>query len=202
MRRRAAKSREESMAGIIDATAQLVARDGFWGLRLRDVAQAEGITEAGVLYHFGSKEKLVRAVLDYRDKVDRKALYEQLGVPLPPEDAPIGEDDEFNVGLRDLTDATVRRNVNQPEIVRLYTVLQAEALAPDHPAHTYFADREQWVMREYTRAAANDGAADPLRTARHALAAMDGLQIRWLHDLTHIDLVQEWEFLADHLLKS
>lgn len=200
MRRRTPRNREESIAGIIDATSRLVARDGFWGLRLRDVAEAQGITEAGVLYYFGSKENLVMAVLDYRDKVDRKALYQQLGVPIPAQDAPLGDDDEFDVGLRNLTAATVRRNAGQPEIVRLYTVLQAEALTPEHPAHGYFADREQWVMREYTRAATNDNLPDPVRAARQTFAAMDGLQIRWLHDLEHIDLVAEWDAMADQLL--
>ena len=38
--------------------------------------------------------------------------------------------------------ALVRRNASQPEIVRLFAVLEAESLAPSHPAHAYFALRQ------------------------------------------------------------
>lgn len=195
-----AMTARERRISIINTATQFVAQHGFWGLRLREIAVAEGVTEAGLLYHFGSKEGLLLAILDYRDRTDRVALYGELGVPMPPDDAPIGEQDDFPVGLRDLTSATVRRNATQPEIVRLYTVLQGEALSESHPAFQYFRDREQWVMREYTKAAANDGCPDPRRTAMQTLAAMDGLQMRWLHDRGHIDLAGEWQALADRII--
>ncbi|NEG56062.1 TetR family transcriptional regulator [Bifidobacterium sp. SMA15] len=191
---------QERRISILNTAAQFVAQHGFWGLRLREIAVAEDMTEAGLLYHFGSKEGLLLALLDYRDKTDRAALYRTLGVPMPSGGEAVGEDDPFPVGLRDLTCATTERNATQPEIVRLYTVLQGEALSENHPAFQYFRDREQWVMREYTKAAANDGCSDPRRTAMQALAAMDGLQMRWLHDRGHIDLAGEWRELIDRII--
>ncbi|KAB7788826.1 TetR family transcriptional regulator [Bifidobacterium cebidarum] len=198
---KAAMTAEERRISIINTTTQFVAQHGFWGLRLREIAVAEDMTEAGLLYHFGSKEGLLLAVLDYRDKTDRAALYGRLNVPLPAGGEAIGDDDDFPVGLRDLTIATTERNAGQPEIVRLYTVLEGEALSQNHPAYEYFRNREQWVMREYTRAALNDGAADPERTARQTLAAMDGLQMRWLYDPESIDLADEWKLLVDKILR-
>lgn len=185
---------------ILNTTTQFVAQHGFWGLRLREIAVAEDMTEAGLLYHFGSKEGLLLALLDYRDKTDRAALYGELGVPMPEGGEAVSDTDPFPVGLRDLTMVTTKRNATQPEIVRLYCVLEGESLSRNHPAYEYFRNREQWVMREYTRAAANDHAADPERVARQALAAMDGIQMRWLHDPEHIDLVEEWRLLIDRIL--
>ncbi|PJM74460.1 TetR/AcrR family transcriptional regulator [Bifidobacterium simiarum] len=190
----AALDRRRSM---LDTTARFIAQHGFWGLRLREIAIEQHMTEAGLLYHFKSKEGLLIALLDYRDREDRRALYSRLGIELP-ESGEIAE--TMPVGLRELTIATAERNADQPEMVRLYTVLQAEALSGAHPAYDYFRDREQWVLREYVSAAEHDGVADPRRVAMDALAAMDGLQLRWLHDVEHIDLVAEWTHLIDVIL--
>ncbi len=40
-------------------------------------------------------------------------------------------------------DRTVQHNFERRELLRLYTVLGAESLNPDHPAHDYFLRRQQ-----------------------------------------------------------
>jgi AcrR family transcriptional regulator len=188
-------SASDRLTQILTVSAGLIAERGFWGLTLRDVALACGITEGGVLHHVGSKEQLLVAVLEYRDAVDLAQLAALLGVDTEVFDS--GHD--ATVPLRELCAALVQRNARQPEIVRLYTVLNGESLDPAHPAHEYFLARERWALDLFATGA-DPAWGDPDETARDVLAAMDGLQLRWLRDLGGLDLVVEWERIAGRLM--
>ncbi|MEJ7590897.1 MAG: TetR/AcrR family transcriptional regulator [Planctomycetaceae bacterium] len=50
---------------ICDAAMQLAIRDGLLAMTLDNVAKQAGISKGGVMYHFPSKDELVRGVLDY-----------------------------------------------------------------------------------------------------------------------------------------
>jgi AcrR family transcriptional regulator len=54
---------------LMDAAEKLFARRGFHGTSLRDITGAAGVDLALVNYHFGSKKKLLAAVLDRRGRV-------------------------------------------------------------------------------------------------------------------------------------
>ena len=166
---------------IIGAATALVAERGFWGLSMQDVADGCGLTVPGLLHHVGSKDGLLVAVLEHRDAEDRRSV----GEP-PPAD------------LRALCAALVRRNATQPEIVRLFAVLAAESLAPDHPAHDYFAARERDVL-DALGTAAKPLTDRPEALARQIVATMDGLQLQWLRALGDADLVAMWEAAAERL---
>lgn len=184
---------QERLLQIIDEATLLISEYGFHGFTLRDVANECGITEGGVLYHFKSKDDLLIAVLKHRDEADRMMLCESLGLEKM-------EGDPFPVGLRDLTLATCRMNVERPEIVRLYMVLQGESLSEDHPAWRYFQDREQWVLNEYRQAAKRDKVENPTAMAIEVLAAMDGLQLRWLRSGRTLDFVGLWKQYIDRVI--
>ena len=92
----------------------------------------------------------------------------------------------------------MRRNAEQPEIVRLFTVLEAESLAPSHPAHAYFLKRQENATAAFA-SLARDLSDRPLSLARHIVAMMDGLQVQWLRSPRTFDLVREWESAADML---
>jgi AcrR family transcriptional regulator len=57
---RAAKTR----AKLLDAAATVVRRDGVQAITLARVAEEAGVSKGGLLYHFGSKEVLVTALLE------------------------------------------------------------------------------------------------------------------------------------------
>ena len=177
---------------VIARATLIIARHGYWGFSVRQVAEACGLTEPAVIYHFKNKVGLLTAVLEHRDCEDMSRFAHQLGVEV---------DDVWEgkvwFGLRDICDALVRRNAGQPEIVRLYTVLQGEALEPHHPAYEYYRNRERRVLRILARAADHDGIVEPEREARVVLSMMDGIQLRWLHDPEHVDLIREWAAFAD-----
>jgi AcrR family transcriptional regulator len=183
---------------IMEAAAELIAERGFWGLSLQDVADRSGLTVPGVLRHVGSKTGLLTALLTHRDLEDARSLRTRLDVDQDrvPDDWADGGPE--GVDLRQLCSATVRRNVEQPEIVRLFTVLQAESLAPSHPAHDYFAQRQANALAAFTSLAA-DVSDRPQILALQIVAMMDGLQLQWLRAPDSFDLVAEWESAAEVL---
>jgi AcrR family transcriptional regulator len=157
---------------IITAAIEVYAEAGYHGSSLREIAKRAGITHAGLLYYFPTKEALLAAVLERRDAVD--AERERLSIP-PGLDV-----------LRHLI-ALAEHNARHPGIVDLYVRLAAEAVAPDHPAHAYF-ERHYRHARDCTcrsfRAMAERGelrdAVDPAYAALTFIALMDGLQVQWL----------------------
>lgn len=52
-------------AQLIEVTVDLVADEGYRGASLARIAQRAGISKAAVLYHFASKDALVRAAHDH-----------------------------------------------------------------------------------------------------------------------------------------
>lgn len=50
---------------ICEAAMQLAIRDGLLAMTLDNVAKQAGISKGGVMYHFPSKDELVRGVLDH-----------------------------------------------------------------------------------------------------------------------------------------
>ena len=173
-------SAETRRKQIVDEATALIARIGYHRFSIKSLAEATGITRAGVLHHIGSKEQLLMAVLAGRDERDNAAL-----------DQIQAED------VRDVLDHVVRRNITQPEIVRLYTVLSAEALDPAHPAHAYFAERLR-TGTEHLAAALHGFDRGGLDVAIEIYSFMDGIQLNWLRD-PKIDIWQEWTHFADAL---
>jgi AcrR family transcriptional regulator len=50
---------------ICEAAIQIASRDGMLAMTLENVAREAGITKGGVMYHFPSKDELVRGVIEY-----------------------------------------------------------------------------------------------------------------------------------------
>jgi AcrR family transcriptional regulator len=150
---------------------------------LRDVADRVGLSQAGLLHHFPSKESLLEAVLGWRDEDAR----EFLGDPAP-------EGIDLLRGLVRLAEY----NASTPELIELHVILSAEGTLADHPLHDYFVNRHRWVLgtviRAFERAAAEGQLApevDPEGAARSVLALMDGLQVMWLLDRPGVDMAQQ-----------
>ncbi len=194
-------SAEERKKRILETTVSFISQFGFWGFTIRDVAQAQNITEAGLLYYFKSKEQLLEETLKYADRINQIAIAKHLGVEdMTGEVLQDGIAYHCDLGLKDISTATVETNASRPELVRLYTLLESEALSKDHPVHEYFKQRETSVLKEYEFAEKRDGVPDPKRTALQVLSAMDGLQLRWLNGSHDVDFVEEWKAIIDLLI--
>ena len=194
-------SAEDRRKAILETTISFISQFGFWGFTIRDVAQAQNITEAGILYYFKSKEQLLEKTLKYADRTNQIAIAEHLGVQgVTGEALDDGIAYHCELGLKAISTGTVETNADRPEMVRLYTLLESEALSKDHPVHEYFEQREINLLKEYTFAAKRDGVADPERTALQVLSAMEGLQLRWLNGSHDVDFVGEWKAIIDLLI--
>ena len=194
-------SAEDRRKAILETTVSFISQFGFWGFTIRDVAQAQNITEAGLLYYFKSKEQLLEETLKYADRTNQIAIAEHLGVQsVTGEVLDDGIAYHCDLGLKAISTGTVETNADRPEMVRLYTLLESEALSKDHPVHEYFEQREINLLKEYAFAAERDGVADPERTALQVLSAMEGLQLRWLNGSHDVDVVGEWKAIIDLLI--
>ena len=190
-RDRAARRRDE----IIAAASALFARHGYRGTGLAEIAAQVGITQAGLLYHFGSKDGLLRAVIEHRDSNSETFAMALRGDP--------------STALRRLPDFA-RRNKAHVELAKLFTVLVAESLEEHAPSHAHFVERYR-ALRAITADIIRTGQGagyvradvDPDAKATEIIATLDGLQIQWLLDPDRVDIVTSVESycatLADQL---
>ena len=123
---------------ILKAAVEIFGSKGSTNGTLADVAEQVGLTHAGVLHHFGSKQKLLLEVLAYRDQADVEDLAEK-HIP--------GGLELFLHLIR-----TAYANARRPGIVQAYTVLSSESVTDGHPGREYFEERYTTLRREATEA--------------------------------------------------
>lgn len=168
---------------IIEQATKLFGQVGFHHATISEIAAHCGISRAGLLHHFPSKEALLEAVLAARDTEDIARFLT------------VSSDGDRGLGtLRAVVDL-VKANSRRPGIIELYAMLSVEATNPAHPAHDFFRARYEWVRTngakgfEQARAAGYLAAdVDIAETSAELLALMDGLQVQWLYAPTKIDM--------------
>jgi AcrR family transcriptional regulator len=152
---------------ILRAALEVFGRRGFRSGSLREIAERVGLTQPGLIHHFGSKIGLFTEVLK---SYAQKAVEEQSILPFEEEILAVVDYGESN-----------------RDFIRLFTTLSSEATDPNHLAHDYFVARyteahERW--RASIESGQKDGSIDPEVdadvVARLVLAALDGLNIQWL----------------------
>jgi AcrR family transcriptional regulator len=173
---------------ITRAAFELFAERGFRGASLEQVAQRVGLTKAGVLHYFPSKDALLVAVLAERDRDSASAA------TVPPDAV-----DALHAKLAALR-SVVAQNTLQPGLVQAFTVLSAESVTDDHPAQPWFRQRYRYGRRHLAEAVTVDtglSAHDALRAAALLLAVMDGLQLQWLLDPQEVDMVDAFDLVTE-----
>jgi AcrR family transcriptional regulator len=160
------KRREE----ILDAAQELFSVQGFRGAALADIAAEVGLTLAGVLHYFPSKEDLLAAVLKRRD--DSFA---------PSYERTLADTGSFCQAVHEV----MAQIVASPDTLRLFITLAAESTDPEHPSHAYFRARYRVSQKHFTSLLAQaqeSGEIDPLASGPVLIAVLDGLQLQWLHN--------------------
>jgi AcrR family transcriptional regulator len=165
---------------IVLEAARLISAAGFNAVSLADIADACGIRKPSVLHHFPSMADLLAAVLAYRDELSYPAQHE-------------AEDFADPAAANEVFRSTVEHNQQQRELVRLYSVLRAEALDVAHPAHGYFREREQRALDGFARALA--WKPKPVLAARELYSFWTGLETLWVADPT-VDMLEVWDAFA------
>ena len=176
---------------VLRAAMTVFGQRGYNKGGLVEVAEQAGMTHAGVLHHFGSKEALLIAMLQYRDGE------EAAGVPGRAQT-------EGPAFLGHILD-TVTENTGRPGVVQTYTVLSAESVTEGHPAQAYFRnrltvlrDKIAEVLAEVTGREADD--IEVRDDASALIALMDGLQVQWLLDPDAVDMPRIVEKVMDELV--
>ena len=156
---------------ILDVALDLVARKGYDRTSVREIARMTGLSQAGLLHHFSSKEELFTEVLRRRDARNEAEYIENYG----------------GVVNVDGLVSIVQRNRDEPGLVRLYVTMSAESTDTDNPAHDFFQGRYHRLRSDLaadirSRQAAGDFAPDldADSVASLLIAAADGMQLQWL----------------------
>jgi AcrR family transcriptional regulator len=176
---------------ILDAAVELFASKGYRGTGVAALGERVGMTATGLLYYFGSKERLLQEVVAERDRVD-----------------PGGPDGQGEPGL---TLSSLRllgqHNVETVMLMRLYVVLGAESLDKSDPLHGFFVDRYETArefVRSILRAEKAEGRVRPevdvQDMAREIIAVVMGLEIQWLTDPERVDLAGAMATYIDKLI--
>lgn len=174
--KKASKPRPETLAkrrAILAAATEVFGNKGYANGTLAEIADLVGMTHAGILHHFGSKDQLLLEVLTFRDESDVDHL----------EGRHIPDGSEL---FRHLI-RTADLNENRAGIVQAFAVLSGESVTEDHPAREYFLSRYATLRGEIAAAlremCAERGIEAPARVEAAAvsvIAVMDGLQVQWL----------------------
>lgn len=161
---------EDRRQRILAVAQRLLTRNGWRSTTLAQIAGEAGVTSAGLLHHFSSKEQLLHAVLDARDAEDL-------------EDADIAGD--LIVEIRKV----VTRMERSPELVGTFVVLLVENLMPEAPLHDRMLDRWRTAVELVTQAIRRGQDSgryrrdiDPRTRAVEIVAFLNGMEISWLLD--------------------
>lgn len=171
---------------IVAEATRLIARSGFNGVSLADVANACDIRKSTVLHYFPSMKALLVAVLVGRDVRDFLEEQQLDAKPVSASEA------------KAVVTAKFEENLHQREIIRLFYVLAAEALSPEHPAHDYFRERSRRAKTGLLQILA--WKADPAVAALELVAFWQGLELEWLTD-PQADVLSAWHNFVDRFFE-
>jgi len=156
---------------ILDHALEVIERDGYNSISARAIARESGLSQAGLLHYFKTKEELFVEVVRRRDD----ALLDELGDRDPVE----------------TLIESVRRISESPGLARLFAAVSVDSTDAQHPGHAYVAYRYARLrsrlvesLRERQERGELPADRDPDSVAVSLLALADGLQVQWLLDPT------------------
>jgi AcrR family transcriptional regulator len=161
---------EDRRQRILAAALRLMTRNGSKGTSLGQIAREAGVSPAGLLHHFESKDQLLHAVLDARDADDLAAA-------------------DFSLSPVEQLERVVERYKRSPELIGTFAVLLTENLNPDAPLHDRFLSRYRAAVeiiasgiQRGQRAGKYRLDLDPAVKATEIVAFLTGMETSWLLD--------------------
>ncbi len=161
---------EQRRLQILAVAQRLLARNGWRTTTLAQIAREAGVTPAGLLHHFESKDALLHAVLEARDTDDE-----------------LHSDREGD--LIEQLDRVVDRFRRAPDLVGMSSMLLIENLDSDAPLHDRLLGRYRAAVntvaegiRRGQRAGRYRMDLDPAVKAVEIVAFLNGMETSWLLD--------------------
>lgn len=175
---------------ILAVAERLLARNGWRNTSLAQIAKEAGVTPAGLLHHFQSKEELLNSVLDARDADDDAHADRSTG-------------DLVNEIRR-----VAERFGRAPELIGTFTVLLVENISPDAPLHDRLLARYRDavdIVADIIRRGQSDGRyrteVDAAAKATEIIAFVTGMETTWLLDPS-IPLTEVFKGYAESLAQD
>jgi AcrR family transcriptional regulator len=161
---------EDRRQRILEAAQRLLTRNGSRGTTLGQIAREAGVSPAGLLHHFESKDQLLHAVLDARDADDLANA-------------------DFKSDPIEQLEKVAERFERSPELIGMFTVLLTENLTSEAPLHERFLARYRLSVeiiaggiRRGQRAGKYRQDVDPAIKAAEIVAFLTGMETSWLLD--------------------
>ena len=162
-------------AEILDTALAVIDEHGYTGATVKQLADAVGLSQNGLLHYFGSKDTLFLEIVRRHE--------EDVAEQVDPEHA------DFAANLPERILNAASDSIAKPGMSTLMLNMATAASEGTHPAHDYMRSRYE-VMREITTSVLTvlqsrgqfpaDG--DPAAAAALIASALDGLQMQWLYD--------------------
>lgn len=178
-------------AEILDTALEVIARDGYSGATVKQLADAVGLSQNGLLHYFGSKDALFLEILKHHTTA--------LNVAIDPEHT------DFTRGLVTRILVAAEENLASAGLSQLFLSVTTAATEDDHVAHAFIAQRYAATREVATDALTQlqtqgrfPATGDPSAAAALIASAYDGLQLQWLYDRS-VDVLGQMAYLLDSL---
>jgi AcrR family transcriptional regulator len=162
-------------AEILDTALAVIDEYGYTGATVKELADAVGLSQNGLLHYFGSKDALFLEIVRHHEDLIAQEI-----------DA---EHTDFVPDFAGRLQRAAADSIKRPGMSRLFLNLATAASASAHPAHQYMLD---WyvsfrsiatsVLTELQARGEFPVDGDPAAAATLLAAALDGLQLQWLYD--------------------
>ncbi|MBN9635375.1 MAG: TetR/AcrR family transcriptional regulator [Actinobacteria bacterium] len=165
---------EAKRAEILAAGLAVLERDGEAGTSMRVVAKEAGISLAGLMHYFPTRDALLTGI-----QRDGDAKFEEWY-----------RNSDVDIDPGELLAQAMAAKVAKPGLATLYlSLVAAAAVDPSHPAAAYLKERYERIRSLIADYVAQRQAAggipahvDPDFAASALISATDGIQFQWMSD--------------------
>jgi AcrR family transcriptional regulator len=175
-------------AEILDVALEVIATNGYTGASVKELADAVGLSQNGLLHYFGSKDALYLEILRRRDEIAAIQIDHQ--------------DSAFMANLVDNLLSAIDLEISSPGMAQLSLRVTGEATEPEHIAHAFVQERYKGVrsvVQDSIDILQEKGMLSPDIDSRAAaaliFASWDGLLTQWMYDNT-IDVRAHMTYLV------
>jgi AcrR family transcriptional regulator len=162
---------ERRREDIVRSATRLFSRYGYERVRIADIAKEVGISDAGVLYHFPTKEALFTAIVDLRERDYRLDMADADSVR----------------EMLDRSIESVQQAATHPDLLRLRVTLTGIDVAEDTPVRGRLARNfalmlppAEKTIRKGIAAGEIRANVDPQHAALTMYAINEGVRSQWV----------------------
>ena len=175
-------------AQILNEALRIIGEQGFHGFTIQQLSARCGMSNAGLLHYFASKDVLLAAALkeiETRQVRTIEPLVARIESRIAAGEATIAD-------VRCFFRAILAQVAEEEALGPFLLVVQAESIDSGHPAHAYFQSAEAAAIALYARLLTGY-VADPQALARILQGTVIGLAQQWYRSGRTLDVMAIWD---------